>query len=92
MPNNNGFDRTSLPHTWEDVSLFIQKFITYEGHFSIILNYHFQLLAHLRIGWLINLPYYFMKLLQHMEKAMKGAKHPKTCVTNHVLIKLIITH
>lgn len=63
MPKHRGFDRTYLPYRWEDVALFIQKFITCEGHFRIIFNYHFQLLAHLRTGKLINLPYYLLNSL-----------------------------
>lgn len=27
-----------------------------------------------------------------MAKALKGEKHPETCITNHALIKLIIIH
>lgn len=37
-PKHRVFDRTYLPNPWEYVSLLIQKFITYEGHFGIILN------------------------------------------------------
>jgi len=92
MPKHRDFDRTSLPHPWEDVALFIQKFITYEGHFGIIFNYQFAFLAHLSTEQLINIPYYLLKSLKHVAKDVKGEKHPETYVTNHALIKLIIMH
>lgn len=92
MHEHRVFDIKSLPHPWEDISFFIRKFITCEGHFWIIFNYCFPLLAHLRIGRLINLPHYLLKSLQHMAKVVKEEKHPKAHVTNLALIKLIIMH
>ena len=43
-----GIDRLSLPHPWEDVSLGLIKYITFEGRSKIVFNYHFPFLNHLR--------------------------------------------
>ena len=65
-----GFDRTSLPFPWDDVDLFIKKFVTCEGHFWIVFNYNFQLLTHLRNEQILKFHYYMLKYLQHMEEAV----------------------
>lgn len=87
-----GIGRTSLPHPHDYVSLFIHNFINCEGCFAIVCNYRFHLLTHLLIEQLLNFPYCFLKYLQHLAQAMRIAKHPKSFLTNHALIKLIIIH
>lgn len=85
-----GIDRFSLPWPWDDVSLYLIKYITYEGRATIMFNYHFPFLNHLRHQHLINLPYFLLGNINHMVVTAKIAAHPETCVTNHGLIKLIL--
>lgn len=85
-----GVDKNSLPNTWEDVTYFIKKWITYEGRFVIICNYYFQFLAHLLSRKLVNIRYLLLKSLHHLEVVVQCARYPGTCVTNHRFMKLII--
>lgn len=62
-------DGLSLPQPWEDVALFIITYITCEGRVTIVFNYQFPLLNHLRHELFINLPYFLMENLKHMSIA-----------------------
>lgn len=90
VKKRKGIDRLSLPQPWVDVALYLIKYITCEGRETIVFNYHFPLLNHLRHQQMINLPYLLMGNIRHMAAAMKKVVHPETCVTNHSLIKLIM--
>lgn len=88
--NGKGIDKSSLPWPWGDVALYIIKYITYEGRETIMFNYHFSLLNHLRHRQLVNLPYFLLENIMHMFVAVNTNAYPETCVTNHGLIKLIV--
>ena len=85
-----GVDRLLLPQPWADVTLGLIKYITCEGRSTIIFNYHFHLLNHLRHQNKINLPYLLLGNIKHMAAVVKTTTHPKACVTNHELIKFIV--
>lgn len=85
-----GIDRLSLPQPWADVSLYLIKYITCKGRATIVFNYHFPLLNHLRHQKLINLPYFLLGNIRHMATVVKTTVHPEMCVTNHGLIKFIV--
>lgn len=52
-------------------------------------HYHFKLLAHLRHGHLINIPYFLYGMLKQMASHIWRAKHPTSSVNHHGLIKLL---
>lgn len=47
VKKGRGIDRLSLPQPWDDVSLYLIKYITCEGRATIVFNYNFPLLNHL---------------------------------------------
>lgn len=57
----------------------------------IVFNYHFPLLSHIRHGKLVNFPYFLVENLRHMAAAVKASSHPKSYITIHRLINLIVT-
>jgi hypothetical protein len=87
-----GIDRTSLPPPWKDVSYFVQRYITCEGRFTIVFNYHFMLLSHLHHGKFLNIPYFLLESMKLMASSVHQSKHPQACVSNHGLIKLLVIH
>lgn len=90
VKKGRGIDRLSLTQPWADVSLYLIKYITWEGREKIVFNYHFPLLNHLQNLQLINLPYFLLGKIRHMVAVVKTTVHLETCVTNHGLIKLIV--
>ena len=86
----HGIAITSLPPPWDTVSFGIQKFLTCEGRYTILYHYHFKLLAHLRHGHLINIPYFLYGMLKQMASHVQRAKHPSSSVSHHGLIKLLV--
>lgn len=86
----SGIYYLSLPQPWNDVALFIIKYITCEGSETIVFNYRFPLLNHLQHSQLINLSYFLLENLKHMVVMVKAYSHRESCITNHGLIKLII--
>ena len=56
----------TLPRPWDHVTIFLKKYVTYEGRYHVIYAYYFVFLSHLRHGILINIPYYLMKTLENM--------------------------
>lgn len=69
----------TLPSPWDAVAQFIGQYITYEGHFNFIHAHHLQLMLHLRLGHLINHPYYLYHSLKqaviNLGKAMRIIWH-----------------
>ena len=59
--------RTNFPPLWSEVSFQIMKYITCEGRFSIVYNYHFKLLSELRHGMdlpleqKLSIPYFLLQ-------------------------------
>jgi len=92
--DKNGVRRASLQPFWSEVSLQIMKYITCEGHFSIVYGYHFWLLAELRHQMdlpskkRLSIPYF---LLQSMtECATKLREGTLDQIAHHGLIKLLV--
>ena len=88
-----GIPRSWLVHPWDEIVYIIQKFITYEGRFSIVYIYHIKLLQHLRGDCEINMPYFLLQSLSKMAKAVqKRAEDKLTSLFHCGLIKIIITY
>lgn len=74
MPKGKGYDQVMLPQTWDDIALFIHKYITCEGCYSIIFSYHFMLLAYLcfqNMFYALNLSHYVLSSTNLMAWTMK---------------------
>ena len=80
----------SLPQPWNQVAIFLKKYITHEGRYQTVYNSELPLLSHLCHRILLNIPYYLLNDLHHMAWFVQAAKHPLTSLTHHGLIKLII--
>ena len=80
----------SLPQPWNQVIVFLKKYITYEGRYQTVYHFEFPLLSHLHHRVLLNIPYYLLNDLHHMAGFVRVAKHPLSSLTHHGLIKLII--
>ena len=88
----HGISINSLPPPCDTVTLGIQKFLTCEGRYTILYHYHFKLLALLRHGHLINIPYFLYGMLKQMDSHVRRAKHPTSSVSHHGLIKVLVLH
>ena len=89
--SKRGIALHSLPRPWDQVVVFLKKYITYEGRYQTVYNSELPLLSHLRHGILLNIPYYLLHDLCHMATFVQTAKHPHVSLTHHGLIKLIIS-
>ena len=56
----------SFPWTWNQVPIFLKKYITYEGRYQTVYHSEFPLLSHLHHRALLNIPYYLLNDLHHM--------------------------
>ena len=88
--SKRGIALQSLPRPWDQVAVFLKKYITCEGRYQIVYNTELPLLSHLRHGILLNIPYYLFHSLRRMAVFVQTAKHPHVSLTHHGLIKLII--
>ena len=89
--SRRGIALHSLPWPWDQVAIFLKKYITFEGRYQTVYNSERPLLSHLRHGTLLNIPYYLLHDLRHMATFVQSAKHPHVSLTHHGLIKLIIS-
>jgi hypothetical protein len=70
-----------IPHSWvrkewHTTMLIIHRYITCEGHFSLVHLYHIRLLIHVNGDYPLNLPYFLLKILSKMSKRIQT--HPAT--------------
>ena len=90
--------RKGIPRIWvkqefRDLIYLIQKYISCEGHFSLVFLYHLRLLAHLVKDERLSLPFYFVKLLTKMASKYKGpGEIADTYLFHQGLINVLITH
>ena len=56
----------SFPQLWNQVVIFLKKYITCEGMYQTVYNSEFPLLYHLHHKVLLNIPYYLLNDLYHM--------------------------
>jgi hypothetical protein len=67
QPRGCGTPTESLPQPWDQVVVFLKKYIICEGRYKIVYTYDLIfLLSHLRHGSLINMPYYLLEYLHNM--------------------------
>lgn len=75
--DKNGVRRNSLIPPWNEVSLQILRYITCEGHHSIVYGYHFRLLTELRhrinlpVEQKLSLPYFLLQSLTECATKLK---------------------
>jgi len=64
-----GFQRKLSRKPWRNIALIVHKFITCEGHFSVIMHYHIRILLHLKQENALNPPFFLtLKDLNRMAK------------------------
>ena len=85
-----GTRQNSVPIPWGEVALRVYKFITCKGRFSLVFDYHFKILNHLRHHKYISMPYFMWKSLELMRRMVKGSKNPDTSLSYHGLIRLLV--
>lgn len=91
FPNlKQGFRKVLLQSVWKDVVYFIQKFVTYKGHYSKIYYYHVCILMHLAGVKSMNMPYLLLKSLNKMVVVLHKRKNPKLDLFHQGLIRIIV--
>jgi hypothetical protein len=94
VEDKNEVRRTSFPPLWSEVSYQIMKYITCEGRFNIIYEYHFRLLHELRYGMdlppaiKLSIPYFLLQSL--IECGTKLNEGIPDQLAHHGLIKLLV--
>ena len=91
--NKKGYDCAVLPQPWDDVALFIQKYIIYEGRYMTVFRYHFKVMASLRFpvhDYALNMPFFFKIALNWMSSVAIRAQSLVASLTNHALVRLLI--
>ena len=92
--DKNGVWRASLNPFWSKVNLQIMKYITCEGRFSIVYDYHFRLLTELRrkmdlpTEQKLSIPYFLLQSL--IECGTKLKERTPDQLAHHGLIKLLV--
>ena len=76
---------------WKTPLEMIQKYITCEGHYDMVLRCHLRFLMHLSGDQKLNLPYYLLKSLQKMiARIQNHQEHRVRSLFHQGLIKLLI--
>ena len=91
--NRKGYDHATVPQSWDDVALFIQKYITYEGRYMTIFRYHFKVMSSLHFpvhDYALNMPFYLKSALNWMLRVARRDRFPITSLTNHGLVRMLI--
>ena len=65
---------SAMQGKWKYMLYILQKFLTYEGHYSLTFLYHIHLLLHSELGKLINFPYFLLRSLEKMSKGVQRGK------------------
>ena len=92
--DKNGVRRTSLLPPWNEVSLYIMKYITRDGRYSIVYAYHFRLLNELRhridlpAKQRLSIPYFLLQSLMECSTKLKDGIPDQ--VAHHGLVKLLV--
>ena len=77
---------------WREPIKILQSYITCEGRYASISKYHIRFLQHLIQESKMNLPFFFLKILQKMSSRVREHQdHTKQSIFHHGLIKLIIS-
>ena len=77
---------------WRDPINILKSYITYEGRYASVFKYHIRFLHHLSQESKMNLPFFFLKILQKMSSRVREHHdHTKESIFHHGLIKLIIS-
>lgn len=80
-------------HPWDEIVYIIEKFVTCEGHYSIVYLYHIKLLLHLKGQCVISLPYFLLQSLTKMSKTIQKQKCNEDKSLYHFgLVKILIEY
>ena len=86
LPSGWGIELQSFPRSWDQVVIFLKKYITCEGRYQTVYYSEFPLLSHLHHKNILNVPFFLFKDLHHMAGFVRAAKHPYSSLTHHGLI------
>ena len=76
---------------WREVIGILQSYITCEGRFALVFKYHVRFLQHLNQQSKMNLPFFFLKILQKTSNRIKWhMDNSNKSIFHHGLIKLIV--
>ena len=77
---------------WRDPIKILQTYKTCEGRYASVFKYHIGFLQHLNQESKMDLPFFFLKILQKMSSRVREHQdHTKQSIFHHGLIKLIIS-
>ena len=82
----------SLWKLWQELAVFIQRYVTCDGHQDVVKSCQLKLLAVLKRKISVNLPIFLNYVLHNIVVRIRRAKNPQAVVSDHGLIKLIIIH
>lgn len=86
-----GVRHSWIKNEWHRILFILQKYLTFEGRYSIPFLYHIKLLLLFTSDPKINFPYFLLKSLQKMlKKVQKIPKNPHTIRYHYGLIKVLI--
>ena len=91
--NRKGYNHPTLPQPWNDMALFIHKYITCEGRYMTIFRYQFKEMASLHFLVLdnaLNIPFYLKSTLNWISRSSKMDLSLVVSLTNHGLVRLLI--
>ena len=87
---SRGVALETLARPWDQVVIFLKRYITYEERYKVFYIYDFVLLSHLRHHRIINMSFFLSQNLKNMAHYAKASRHPLSSLINHWLIKLLI--
>ena len=93
MKLGKGFPRNYLIDKWQHVFLILQKNVTGEERYALILQYHIRLLLHFRSKQTLNFPYFLHKSLTKMSCQVRRNENNPLSSLHHVgLIKILLCY
>ena len=86
-----GFPHSWIRQEWHTALIFIHRYMTCEGRFSLIYIYHIIFLMHLNGDYPLNIPYFLLKILTKMSKRVQPlSTNAKRSLFHQVLIKTLV--
>jgi len=82
----------TLGEPWAELARTVQSYITCEGRKDVVRPRHLKLLAVLKQKCSVNLPALLNSLLHDVARSLKKAQHVESVVSDHGLIRLLVSH
>jgi hypothetical protein len=86
-----GIPHAWLKDEWNTPLEILQRYLTCEGNYALIFQYHIQILLHFEFDQQLNFPYYLWKSLRKMSSQVKkNEKNPSKSLYHHGLVIILI--